>query len=212
MNKYKYLLFDLDGTLADTDPLIIQTMYDLYDKYNNGKRKSIEEIYYFSGPPIRDTLRQEFPHVDIDLIYKDFHDISYQYYKTHIFLFNDEVEILDELVNEGYKLGVVTNKQHDLALFALEILGIDKYFEIIVGANDVKKTKPYPDGINLALNMLKCYHKEEAIYIGDNRSDYLTSLNAHIDSMLVNWGPRKLKDVHPIKLVSSYKELGEFFK
>ena len=212
MNKYKYLLFDLDGTLADTDPLIIQTMYDLYDKYNKGQRKSVEEIYYFSGPPIRKTLSEEFPNVDIDLIYKDFHDISYQYYKTHIYLFKDEVEVLDKLIKKGYILGVVTNKQHDLALYALQILGIDTYFKVIVGANDVKNTKPHPDGINFALDMLKCLCRDEAIYIGDNRSDYLTSVNAHIDSMLVNWGPRKLEDVHPIKLVSSYHELWEFFK
>lgn len=187
-------------------------MYDLYDKYNEGKRKSVEEIYYFSGPPIKETLSQEFPDVDLDLIYKDFHDISYQYYKTHIYLFNDEVDVLNKLVKKGYKLGVVTNKQHDLALYALKILGIDKFFDVIVGANDVKKTKPNPDGINFALDMLKCLHKEGAIYIGDNRSDYLTSVNADIDSMLVNWGPRKLEDVHPIKLVSSYQELWEFFK
>ena len=86
MNKYKYLLFDLDGTLADTDPLIIQTMYDLYDKYNEGKRKSVEEIYYFSGPPIKETLSQEFPDVDLDLIYKDFHDISSILQDSYLFI------------------------------------------------------------------------------------------------------------------------------
>ena len=59
MKKYKVMLFDMDGTLADTDPMIVETFNILYDKYKNGNRRPKEEIYYFSGPPIRDTLKKE---------------------------------------------------------------------------------------------------------------------------------------------------------
>ena len=61
--KYEVVLFDLDGTVLDSDPMILKTMNILYDKYRDGVRTPKEKVYYFSGPPIRDTLRNEFPHL-----------------------------------------------------------------------------------------------------------------------------------------------------
>ena len=68
--KYDVILFDMDGTIANTDRLILESFYKLYDKFNNGVRRSDEEIYYFSGPPIKETLKVEFPeyaHFNIDM-------------------------------------------------------------------------------------------------------------------------------------------------
>ena len=62
--KYDVILFDMDGTLIDTDELIAQTFFCLYDKYNNERRATKEEMAYFSGPPIRETLAKEFPQVN----------------------------------------------------------------------------------------------------------------------------------------------------
>ena len=70
MNKYKVLLFDLDGTLCDTDEMIVQTMYAIYKDYKPTKVRTREELYYFSGPPIRDTLAREFPDYDGDEMYE----------------------------------------------------------------------------------------------------------------------------------------------
>ena len=64
MNKYKVLLFDLDGTLCDTDEMIVQTMYAIYKDYKPTKERTREELYYFSGPPIRETLKNDFPNYD----------------------------------------------------------------------------------------------------------------------------------------------------
>ena len=79
-NKYDLVLLDMDGTIADTDEMIIQSMYELYDKYRDGRRTPVEEIYYFSGPPIRDTLKKEFPDMDNDSIVNEFVKISWNNY------------------------------------------------------------------------------------------------------------------------------------
>ena len=72
MPKYTTLLFDLDGTVADTDEMIVETMNILYDLYRGGRRTPIEEIYYFSGPPIYETLNKEFPGCDMEFMHSEF--------------------------------------------------------------------------------------------------------------------------------------------
>ena len=110
MNKYKILLFDLDGTLCDTDEMIVQTMQAIYKEFKPVKERSREELYYFSGPPIRDTLANEFPDQDPDYMYDVFKKVSKGFYKDFVYPYKDEIEILTALKEKGYRLGVVTNK------------------------------------------------------------------------------------------------------
>ena len=72
MNKYRILLFDLDGTLCDTDEMIVQTMRAIYLDYKPTKIRTRGELYYFSGPPIRETLKNEFPDYDPEMMHEVF--------------------------------------------------------------------------------------------------------------------------------------------
>lgn len=207
--KYSVVLFDMDGTLADTDPLIIETMHILYDKYRQGNRTPDEKIIYFSGPPIRETLKKEFPDIDNDFIYDEFHDESYKLYPTHIFSYPHSKEALLELKKEGFKLGIVTNKIHHLTEHALKCIDLENIFDVIIGFNDVSKPKPDKEGILKALTMLGGDIKH-TLYIGDNKSDYLSAKNAGVDCCLVSWGPRKLDpDLTPAFKIKCYEELKE---
>ena len=69
MSKYRVLLFDLDGTLCDTDEMIVQTMFAIYQKRKPVKERTRKELYYFSGPPIKETLKREFPNEDQEEMY-----------------------------------------------------------------------------------------------------------------------------------------------
>lgn len=207
--KYETILFDMDGTLADSDPMLVKTFNDLYDKYKGGKRRPPEEIYYFSGPPIRETLKKEFPELDLDFIFKEFHDISYSYYNDYILPYEHSKEVLHKLKKDGFKLGVVTNKQHNLTIVALKVIDLEDVFDVIVGLNDVSKGKPDKEGILKAIDSLGGDIKT-ALYVGDNAVDLESANNAGIDCCLVNWGPRVLgKDVVPTFKINSYLELEE---
>ncbi len=209
MKKYKTLLFDMDGTIADTDQLIKEAMNFLYDKYRGGNRTPEEKVIYFSGPPIRDTLKDEFPDMDQQFMFDEFHKKSSTLYATHVFAYPHSREVLLELKQAGYQLGVVTNKLHHLALYALECIHLDGIFDIVVGFDDVKKGKPDPEGMNLAMDYFKS-NKEETLYIGDNKSDLDTASNAGVDCCLVSWGPRVLpKELKPAFKISSYIDLKE---
>ena len=210
MEKYKVLLFDLDGTLCDTDEMIVQTMWAIYKEYKPLKERTREELYYFSGPPIRETLKREFPNYDADEMYDVFKKVSKGFYKDTVKPYKDEIDVLTKLKNKGYQLGVVTNKGLPLTLYSLELCHINHLFDVIISADDVAIPKPDPTGVEMAMKRLGMKDKKEVLYIGDNDIDDETAKNAGVDSLLVTWGPRtitRLKEAN--YLASSYQELGE---
>ena len=163
MLKYKVLLFDLDGTLCNTDEMIVQSFFSLYKEFEPIKLRTREEIYYFSGPPIKETLKNEFPKYDSLMMYQAFQKISKELYEPYVVPFQGEIEILKKLKEEGYLLGVVTNKGLPLTIYSLEICHINDLFDVIISADDVNIPKPDPSGINKALEKLNIQNKEEVL-------------------------------------------------
>ena len=209
-NKYKLLLFDLDGTLCDTDEMIVQTMFSIYKDYRPTKERTREELYYFSGPPIRETLKREFPNYDADEMYEVFKRVSRSFYKDTVVPYKDEIEVLTKLKDRGYLLGVVTNKGLPLTIYSLELCHIDHLFDVVISADDVKIPKPNPEGVELAMKRLNIVDKKSILYIGDNDIDDETAKNSKVNSLLVTWGPRTINRLKSANyLAKSYQELGE---
>ena len=208
MNKYRVILFDLDGTLCDTDEMIVQTMFAIYKDYKPRKERTREELYYFSGPPIRETLKNEFPDYDPDQMYDVFKKVSKEFYEPCVKAYKDEIEVLEELKEKGYILGVVTNKGLPLTIYSLEICHIESFFDVIITADDVPIPKPNPTGLLKAMESLNIKNKGDVLYVGDNDIDYFTAENAGVDCLLVSWGPREIKCLDKAKYeAKSYNEL-----
>ena len=209
MRKYKVLLFDLDGTLCDTDEMLIQSFLALYKKYRPVKIRTREELIYFSGPPIKKTLVDEFPDYSFEEIYKAFQETSRELYLPYVKAFDGEIETLKKLKEAGILLGVVTNKGAPLTKYSLEVAHIEDLFDVVISADDVAIPKPDPTGIYKALEKLNIKNKEEVLYIGDNDIDYVTASNAGVDTLLVTWGPRKINVLDKAKyLAKSYNDIG----
>ena len=210
MNKYKLLLFDLDGTLSDTDEMIVQTMHAIYKDYKPTVIRTREELYYFSGPPIRETLKREFPDYDPDEMYDVFKRVSRGFYAPCVKSYKDEETVLKALKEQGYLLGVVTNKGGPLTQYTLELCHIENLFDVVVSADDVAIPKPDPTGVYKAMEALNIKNKGDVLYIGDNDIDFFTAENAGVDAMLVSWGPREIKCLDKAKFeAKSYNEMRE---
>ena len=208
MPKYTTLLFDLDGTVADTDRMIVETMNILYDLYREGRRTPVEEIYYFSGPPIYETLNKEFPGMDMEFMHAEFRRVSTELYPTTVTTYPGCKEVLLSLKKKGYKLGVVTNKIHSSTLFCLKLIGLEGIFDSLVCYDDVKNPKPNGEPILKSMEELGASDLSKVLYIGDNKLDLITANNAGVDCALVTWGPRVLdKSLTPKMFISSYEEL-----
>ena len=207
IKKYQVILLDMDGTIAYTDEMIVQTFFKLYEMYNPSGLRAREEIYYFSGPPLAVTLPKEFPHQDYQHMYNEFIRISKPLYEVYVTPFEGEIEVLTKLKIAGYKLGVVTNKGHEMADYVLHLLHIDHLINFLVGGGDTKSNKPDPEGIYLAMNKLGG-SKDNTLYVGDNDIDYTSAVNAGVDSMICTWGPRELSVLDKCTYkVNSYKEI-----
>ena len=208
MHKYELILFDLDGTIADTDEMIVQTMNALYDKYRNGHRTPREEVYYFSGPPITETLAKEFPNYDFDFMFSEFVKYSSENYPKYVTLYPHTKETLLKLKENGYKLGIITNKMHNPTLLCLKLLGLENIFDVLVCFDDVKRPKPNRESIDIAMEKMSVSDFTKVLYIGDNKIDLDTANTAGVDGVLVSWGPRKLDpNLKPTFFISSYEEL-----
>lgn len=191
-NKYDLVLLDLDGTVADTDELILTTMNILFDKYRNGQRTPAEVVYYYSGPPIRGSLAHEFPDRDPDEMVKEFAVISWDLYDTCVDVFPHVRETLISLKNRGIKLGIVTTKAHNSTIKCLTSLKIIELIPDFVAKEDVTNGKPDPEGIFKMMEHFAVKDKKKVLYVGDNKGDYLAARNAGVDSGMVTWGPRKI--------------------
>ncbi len=193
LKNKRLFIFDMDGTLADTDLLLILAWIALYKKYTPNKVPTLAKILSFSGPPIKDSLRQEFPMIPIEESFKAFQDTSGSFYDDYLSSYPGSEQVLEFLSKRG-TLAINTNKRHDFAVKALQIMGFSSYFPIIIGGGDTKEPKPSPEGVYQAMAKSGIKKKEEVLYIGDTAFDLMTAERANVDAALVTFGPRPLPE------------------
>lgn len=208
--KYEIILFDMDGTLADTDGIILETYHELFKLYNKDKNISDETILTFSGPPLSKTLKEQFPHLEYDFIYKEYIRISTPKYYQILKGYEGEKDTLKYLKDNGVKLGIVTNKRHNLSEECIKILNLDGIFDVVIGSDDVLFPKPNKEGILKACDYFNYHNIDKILYVGDNDIDFETASNAHIKCALVTWGPRKInKTLKVDHFIDKFEKLKE---
>lgn len=181
--KYKHIVFDVDGTLIDSEYSILAALVDTL-KEINGKDYTIDELRYVLGIPGAETLKLlEVKDIEsgLDLWLKNMDK-----YKDTVKVFDGVIEMLELLNSKGYKLGIVTSKlreefDHDFNRFNLK-----KYFSTIVCADDTLLHKPYPEPLLKYMEINELNNKD-LIYIGDTGYDYECAKGANVDFALALW-------------------------
>lgn len=197
--KYKLVLFDLDGTLLNTLPAINKIVNETM-KYFNLEQYSMEDTSKLIGNGVVGLVDKIYELGDCSeniVSKKEFAKVTREYYNKYydydVYLYKDVDKLLDFLQNNEVKMGIVTNKDHKLAIETVNKLLNKWTFCDIYGADDEKyKRKPDP------VNVFKIIEKEnlstdETVYIGDMLVDVNTAKNASIDLIYCNWGYGKLK-------------------
>ena len=181
-------IFDLDGTLFDSAPDIIDCLNEVFYKNNIEIKKNIDQSII--GPPLKEiliSLVQAHDQNKIDkliLHFKDLYDSKYCY-KTE--LYKGVKETLQILCKEK-KLFLITNKRLNPTKIMLENRNIIKLFKnyFSVDLNDTKKK----DKTSLIRNTIKDLNLNptDTVYIGDTYSDFLASKDNNIKFLYAGWG------------------------
>lgn len=206
----KLLIFDFDGTLANTLPHIVNCILKCIKKFNL-KPLSKEDVEKYSGAVLADALKhlgateEQLP--EIKKYYADifFEDI------TDIYLYENVSDTLNELKQRGYTLAVASNRGKNTMIPLLESLDIIQCFDTIVGESDVENKKPSADMVELILKELNCA-KDETLVLGDTRFDVLMSKNADCKSCYVCHDEKTNEDVlalNPDFVIYNFSELLE---
>ena len=210
----KLLIFDMDGTLVDTDEVLYQTWKELFIRYKPKDYKIDREfIRGFSGPPIEESIHRAFPEFDPKFIKEKYTEATRKYYTDEFLrMFPSSKEVLAKLKEEGYILTIGTSKNRKMTEYCLKKFGFYDYFDSMITSTDPYAHKPDPAIINALMERYKV-SESETLMIGDTSFDALAARNAHVKSVLVRLCPRIYeKDKLPDYFVDSYDELYNLIK
>lgn len=206
------LLFDFDGTLLDTNELIIQTFLSVLGKRYPG-RFIRKDVLHFIGP----SLKQTFDDIDESLteeLILEYRALNIEMHDQMVVEYDGVSETLRLLKARGVKMAIVSTKKHDIIQRGLKFMGIEDIFEIVIALDDVINPKPDPEPILLALERLNAT-PQEALMIGDNSHDIEGGQNAFVRTAGVSWTAKgeaylaTFKPTYMLKHISDLLEIVE---
>lgn len=188
--RYRVILFDLDGTLIDSGPIIIASMRHASVTVL-GREPDEERVRAAIGGP---GLVAQMRDLDPDRV-----DELVEVYRAHneplhatLQAFDGILELLPELRRRGHQLGIVTAKRLATVQLALDRIPLlAEATDVVVGAEDTERHKPDPEPVLEALRRLGA-RPEEAAYVGDSPFDIRAGKAAGAYSIAVGWG-----GIHP---------------
>ncbi len=188
----KLLIFDFDGTIADSNQGIFETINYVLGELDCGK---ITRIFFKTliGMPLEKQFETVLPESKKGLVKKASGIYRKQYCEICVkktILFPHVKETLSFLKSKGIKMAVVTTKKTSIVLLLLKALGINDLFDFVVGGDKVSNGKPNPEGINLTISKLN-EEKENTVMVGDSKFDIAAGKNACIKTIAVNYTPKK---------------------
>ena len=195
--KYDLVIFDLDGTLMDTSKSITKTVNSAMEELGK-KQYSIDECVKFVGGGVSGLARnilgkekyEDVTNEEMEKVIRKYYDIYFDY---GVEPYEGIPELLDFLEQNGVKKGIVTNKDHETALSAVDKKLSKWKFDGIFGSNEKEyPNKPNPYNVDKMAQNLNI-SKEKILFVGDMLVDVNTAKNAGIDIVYCKWGFGEVK-------------------
>ena len=186
----KLVIFDFDGTLADTKENIILT-FQMTMKEMGVEIKSRQECAATIGLTLEDAFKVLYPGMAAEkyILLRDTYRRIFKENRKILVpgLFPEVMETLEELRRRGYLMSIASSRQSPSLQSFLEDMKIAHLFEYAVGGDNVEHPKPAPDAV---LQILRHYNlsAEEAFVVGDMPFDINMATNAGVKSCGVTWG------------------------
>ena len=185
MSKIKAVLFDFDGTIMDTNTIILKSWQHTYQTVL-GHDPDKAEILSTFGEPLEETMQKLFPDRDLAEMVNVYRSYQRHIYQDDIVMFPGTREVIEELKARGYLVAIVTSRFWSSTQQGLYKFDINEMIDAVVSAEDTTIHKPDPTPCLLCLEKLGIA-ADEAIMVGDSKFDILCARNAGVKSVLVSW-------------------------
>jgi phosphoglycolate phosphatase-like HAD superfamily hydrolase len=188
----KTFIFDVDGTLLDTEAMYMKSLQAIL--HERGIERSYAELATTFGIPSKDALiRLNVP--DIEGVLAEWGPRT-QDYRDTVAIYDGIPVALEQLRSAGAQLAIMTSKRRFEYDRDVVSLGLDQYFDQAVVAEDIAHGKPAPDGILLAMQRLAA-QPSDTIYLGDTVYDAEASAAARVTFGFAAWNGRTPRDFTP---------------
>jgi pyrophosphatase PpaX len=193
------MLFDLDGTVADTHGLI-RECYDYAIRTHLGQPAPMEVWQQRVGLPLDTVLLAACAHYGAPCSEETLAALKTSYrarmrtQRDNVAAFPGVSATLAELRQRGLRLAIVTTKYREMALHHLEVAGLAEIFEVVVAGDDCEHTKPHPEPFHKALAALNI-RPQHAAMVGDSQYDILGAHNAGVYGVAACWGTDSRDDL-----------------
>lgn len=193
----KYLLFDLDGTLLNTNNLVLESLkYTI--RTHLGQEVEETSLYKYFGQPLV-KIMEDLDKEQADKMVGTYRQYSATRHDNLIEVFPQVSETLKELKEKGIPIAVVTSKLKPLAYRGLELFNLDQFIDICVAYEDTPQHKPDPAPVLKAIDLLGITNgSAEVIMVGDSPYDIMCANNAGVTSAAVKWS------LHPPEVLGAY--------
>lgn len=178
------VLFDFDGTLFDTIPLIVESYRHTYKAYDL-REHTEEEILSGIGLPLEEVLG-EYPDIQDELL-KEYLRFNRENLRGHVGLYLGVPGMIEDLRKLGLPVGVVTAKRMNSVQPTLEEFEAEDWFDCLVTKDHTDKHKPDPEPLLKGMQALGLNNPAEVLYVGDSVHDLRAARNGGFPSAAVEW-------------------------
>jgi len=191
--RVKAVVFDLDGTLADTFGLIVSAWNASVGRHT-GKVYSDQEVISRFGIPDPEMIRRELAGAAGEEAVELYHAHYAQRHGDVVRAFEGIDGLLAELRTRNVPLGLMTGKGRRSAAITLETLGWSTTFGAVVTGDDVERQKPDPAGL-LAASRALGVTPAHCAFVGDSPADIGAGKAAGMVTVMAGWHPVYLEEV-----------------
>lgn len=210
--KYKYVIFDFNGTILNDVDLCLNLLNEMLILKNEKpvSKETYKNIFTF---PIIEYYKKagfKFDKYSFDELAKYF-IVRYQPASLKCELYEGLIELFDFLISKNVKLILLSASKKTNLLEQVRHFGIEKYFDDILGLDNINATSKESLARNLASSLKSS--RNEILFIGDTLHDFEIASNLGCDCYNVDFGhqSREILLSRNDKIISSYKELKEIF-